>query len=275
MAYAFERDEPLSAAIPRLMDEQIVRAREQLTDSGSSPEKRVHDARKRFKETRALLRLIRKPLGEQFAIENAWFRDAGRELAAVRDADAILEALDTLELPRGVRTNVRRVLKKQREHPPLEGLIANTLGPLVVAQARVALWPRMEDGFDTIAGGLRRTYRDGRRAMRDATTPEGLHEWRKFVKTHWYHVQLLRHVWPPLTKAYAGALDELSHALGDHHDLHVLGASIDDAPQELADAIATKQKALEQQAFALGARIYAERPDAFLARMQNWWRAWR
>lgn len=275
MAYAFERDETVTAAIPRLMNEQIMRAREQLTDASAPAEKRVHDSRKRFKETRALLRMIREPLGAQFSVENAWFRDAGRELAAVRDADAVLEALEKLELPRGVRTKVKRALKKHRTHPPLDGLIANTLDQLVVAQARVELWPPMEDSFDTIAAGLQKTYRDGRRAMKNAHSPEALHEWRKFVKTHWYHVQLLRHLWPPLMKAYAGVLDELSHALGDHHDLHVLAGSIDPAPPELLQAVATRQQELEKQAFALGARIYAERPGAFLARMRSWWRAWR
>lgn len=275
MAYAFEHDESLTVAIPRLMNEQIARAREQLIDESAPQEKRVHDARKRFKETRALLRMIREPLGAQFAVENAWFRDAGRELAAVRDADAVLEALEKLELPRNVRTKVKRALTKNRTHPPLDGLIANTLEQLVVAQARIGLWPQMADSFDTIAGGLRKTYRDGRRAMKQAHSAEALHEWRKTVKTHWYHLQLLRDVWPLLMKAHADALDELSHALGDHHDLHVLAASVDPAPPELLDAIAKRQQELEAQAVALGARIYAERPDAFLARMRNWWSAWR
>jgi CHAD domain-containing protein len=265
VAYAFERDEPLTAAIPRLMNEQIARARDHLAEED------VHGARKRFKETRALLRLIREPLGEQFAIENAWFRDAGRDLAAVRDADAMLEALEKLELPRGVRTKVKRALKKTRTHAPIDGLIANTLEQLVIAQARIALWSPMEDSFDTITAGLQRTYRDGRRAMKAAQSPEALHEWRKFVKTHWYHVQLLRDVWQPLMKAHANVLDELSHALGDHHDLHVLG---EHAPA-LLDAIAARQQELEKQAFALGARIYAERPSAFVTRMRKWWSAWR
>jgi len=275
VAYAFEHDETLTAAIPRLMNEQIVRAREQLTDQSAPAEKRVHDARKRFKETRALLRMIRKPLCAQFAVENAWFRDAGRDLAAVRDADAVLEALEKLELPRAVRSKVSRALKAKRAHPPLEGLIANTLDQLVVAQARVGLWPRMPDSFDTIGDGLRKTYGDGRQAMKHAHSPEALHEWRKLVKTHWYHVQLLRNIWPPLMKACAGELDDLSHALGDHHDLHVLAASVEPAPRELLKAVTTRQHELETQAFALGARIYAEGPQAFLTRMRSWWRAWR
>jgi len=274
MAYAFEQHEPIPEAVARLMNEQIVRAREQLTDTGAPAEKRVHDARKRFKETRALLRMIRKPLGAQFAIENAWFRDAGRELAAVRDADAVLEALDKLELPRAVRTRVRRALKKQRAHPPLDDLIAGTLEQLVLAQARLALWPKLDDSFDALAAGLRQTYREGRRAMRTASSAHELHEWRKAVKTHWYHVQLLRDVWPPVMKSFAAALDDLSHALGDHHDLNVLAESVQPLPPELSEAVAARQQELERQAAQLGARIYAERPDAWLARMRNTWSAW-
>jgi CHAD domain-containing protein len=279
MAYAFEHGETVPAAIVRLMHEQISRAREQLTDETAPPEKRVHDARKRFKETRALLRMIRDPLGAQFDIENAWFRDAGRELAAVRDADAVLEALEPLDLPPLVRRRVKRKLKKNREHPPLEQLIESTLAQLAIAQERIASWPRLDDAFDTLADGLRRTYRGGRRAMSHALSArqsaDELHEWRKLVKTHWYHLQLLRHLWPPVMKAYAGALDELSHALGDHHDLHVLAEKAAPAPPELLVAIAARQEALEQRALDLGSRIFAERPGAWLARMRNTWSAWR
>jgi len=302
VAYAFERDEPVSAAVPRIMREQIARAREQLTDAAAPPEKRVHDARKRFKETRALLRAVREPLGAQYTIENAWFRDAGRELAAVRDADAVLEALQKLELPRLVKMRVKRALKKNREHPPLDGLIARTLEQLTIAEARIAMWPALPDSFDTLADGLRRTYRGGRRAMKrsvgsrqlavgrgahrfplptaycdlpTASHAEELHEWRKHAKTHWYHVQLLRNVWPAVMKAWTSELDALSHALGDHHDLHVLGESIAAPPPELLDAIATRQQDLEREAAQLGARLYAESPDAWLARMRNCWSAWR
>lgn len=275
MAYAFERDEPIPAAIARIMHEQLTRVREQLTDAGAPPEKRVHDARKRFKETRALLRMVREPLGAQFAIENVWFRDAGRALAAVRDADAVLEALEKLELSRWVRTRVQRELERNRTHPPLDGLIDHTLNQLVVAEERIAFWPPLEDSFQTIAAGLRRTYRDGRRSMNTAHSAEELHEWRKQVKTHWYHAQLLKHIWPQVMKPYASTLEDLSHALGDHHDLQVLAESFARPSPSLLKAVTARQKELEQEAAALGARIYAERPAAWLARMRKYWSAWR
>lgn len=271
MAYAFQKDEPVSAAVRRIMDEQIVRAREHLLQMG------IHDARKRFKETRALLRLVRDPLGAQFDLENAWFRDAGRDLAAARDAEAVLEALAKLELPRGVRARAKRKLETRRDAIPravLEGRVENVIDQLVVAQARVGLWPELSDSFDAIAGGLVRTYRGGRRAMRDASTPEQFHEWRKRVKELWYHVQLLRHVWPEILKPYADILQDLSRTLGDHHDLHVLHTLIGNQPV-LTKAIQARQAELEAKARDLGRRVYADKPKAFLARMRNVWSAWR
>jgi CHAD domain-containing protein len=275
MAYALQRDETTSAAIVRIMNEQVARARDQLTATKVPGAKRVHDARKRFKETRALLRLVRDPLGAQFAIENARFRDAGGDLASVRDADAMLEALEKLDLPSPLKKHVAKALKKQRSHPPLETLIATTLEQLVLAQARIAFWPPLDDSFDTIAAGLRRTYRDGVRAMRNARNAEQLHEWRKHVKTHWYHLQLLRETWPPILKASADALEELSRTLGDHHDLHVLASTVADPPPELLASIGERQQQLERRAFELGARIYAEKPNAWLERMRKYWSAWR
>jgi CHAD domain-containing protein len=271
VAYAIERTETLHGAVQRIMDEQIVRARDTLDDPKAPAADRVHDARKRFKEIRALLRLVREPLGDQFAHENAWFRDAARNLAAARDADAVIEALDKLALPRAVAKRARKVIDAQRaSHPPLEPIIGNVLEQLVIAQGRLGMWPQLDDSFDTIAPGLLRTYREGRRGMQTHGDAEELHEWRKRVKEHWYHAQLLRHVWPEMMKPYADVLSTLSKALGDHHDLHVLRELV----PELADVIDARQAELEQQAMAIGRRVYAEKPAAWLARMRNTWKAW-
>lgn len=253
------------------MDEQIVRARDTLVDPAMTAEKRVHEARKRFKETRALLRMVREPLGEQFAHENAWFRDAARGLAAARDADAVAEALEKLKLPRAVERRARKTLDAQRkDHPPLEPIIANVVDQLVVAQGRLGMWPALDDSFDTLAGGLLRTYRGGR------SRPDDLHEWRKRVKEHWYHAQLLRHVWPEMMKPYAEELSTLSKLLGDHHDLEVLHGLLERrlpaAP--IIEAIEARQRELETQAEAIALRVYAEKPAAWLARMRKYWNAW-
>lgn len=249
------------------MNEQIVRARDTLIDPAMTAEKRVHEARKRFKETRALLRMIRQPLGEHFAHENAWFRDVARDLAAARDADAVAEALEKLKLPRAVEQRARKTLDAQRkDHPPLEPIIANAVEQLVIAQGRLGMWPQLDNSFETIADGLVRAYRAGR------NRPDELHEWRKRVKEHWYHVQLLKHVWPELMKPYAEVLSTLSKALGDHHDLEVLGGLVDLPP--VHQAIGQRKRELETEAATIAARVYAEKPAAWLARMRKYWKAW-
>ena len=271
MAYAIERGETLQTAVQRIMDEQVVRARDTLADPELPAEKRVHEARKRFKEIRALLRLLRKPLGDQFAHENSWYRDAARELAASRDADAILEALDKLKVPGTVARRAKRKIESARaDHPPLEPIVANVIDQLVVAHGRLGMWPELGSSFDEIAPGLLRAYREGRRDMKNHSNAEELHEWRKRVKEHWYHAQLLRDLWPEMMKPYADELSTLSKALGDHHDLHVLGAAV----PELLPRIEERQAELEAEAMRTGRRVYAEKPAAWLARMRNLWDAW-
>jgi CHAD domain-containing protein len=274
MPYELRKDETPGAGVRRILGEQIDRARTSLTDESAPVEKRVHDARKRFKETRALLRLVRGPLGAQFAIENAFYRDLGRELAAARDAEAVIEALEKLDVPRAVAARVRNTLRaRQSAHPPLEPVIVRVLDLLGAAEVRLAQWPELGDTFDTLAAGLRRTYREGRRAMRTASSDDELHEWRKRVKEHWYHIQLLRDLWPSMMKPYAAVMQDLSRALGDHHDLHVL-RSLVTAPTVVA-AIALRQRTLEAEARAIGARVYAEPSRAWLARMRRLWIVWQ
>lgn len=287
MAYAFEREESAHTAVLRVMNEQIARARGQLTNETLPVAKRVHEARKRFKETRALVRLVRKRLGEQFAVENAWFRDAGRDLAGARDAEAVLESLEKLadhaRIAPATLKKTRRVLEARRDAfdaKELQGRVTNTAAQLDAAVTRLAAWPELGRSFGAIADGLLRSYAGGRKQMRAALRSrdaEALHEWRKRVKEHWYHAQLLRAVWPAMMKAYAGALEELSRALGDHHDLHVLRGIVtaEELGVPLLEAIDARQRELETQAEELGRRIYAESPEAWLARMRNYWRAWR
>jgi len=294
MAYAIERGESISKALPRIITERVETAHEQLLDQSKPLEERIHDARKRFKETRAALRLIRFSLGRQFAIENAWFRDAGRDLAARRDADAVIESIEKLgEFADGFHDRrvlriVRRRLERARrrtDRVELDARITNTAKQLPVAKARVSLWSTLDDRFETIGDGLRRTFRDGRRAFHDTRTqpsPETFHEWRKRVKDHWYHSQILRHIWPEVMKPYREQMERLSDALGDRHDLDMLqqiavenGDFQSDFDLQVLHALIDRRSVeLTATATTLGERIYAERPRDVYLKFEGYWTAW-
>jgi len=288
MAYELGVGEPIPDAVLRVMREQIDRIAARL-DASDGPAKRVHDVRKRMKETRALLRLVRAPLGAQFRIENAWYRDAAHELASARETAAMIESIRKLEkrstdpgLQRRL-AGARRSLKRLKVVDPAP--FARLLAQLDDARTRLDDWPKLEDRFRTIGQGLERTYADGRRALAAARrdpSPENVHELRKRVKDHWYHTQLLRAVWPAMMKDYAHHVEDLSAALGDHHDLIVLRRTLlvepssfgtDENAQTVLAALEPRLRELEKAALEMARRVLAERPKAWRRRMRALWRA--
>src|SRR5216683_2066314 len=108
MAFEFNPRNPIPAEVHHLMAFQIGRIETHL-HSRDDLEKRVHDVRKRIKETRALLRLVRPELGSQFDVENTWYRDAGRELSASRDSAALVGAIEKLRVHTTDRSARRKI----------------------------------------------------------------------------------------------------------------------------------------------------------------------
>ena len=284
-AYGLKKGEPLSKAVGRIARGRIDHAVDELRGkTDSTPEEAVHGARKDMKKLRALLRLVRGELGDQrYARENACFRDAARELAGARDADVMIETLDSLELPAGLGWELRKVIEASRERDGAgtdrEAASRDAVAILKEGRRRVGDWPLEDDSFEALAGGLRRTYRRGRRdfkAARAEPSVEALHEWRKRVKDLWYHHTLLRRLWPPVMTALGDEAHELSDRLGDDHDLAVLAdwfKEHTESDPDLQAAIHRRRDQLQQEAFELGARLYADKPSAYVRRLERLWDA--
>jgi CHAD domain-containing protein len=283
-AYRLREGRPLPDELCRAARGRIDNALDELRGkTDSTPEEAVHEARKDMKKLRALLRLARGELGEEiFERENACFRDAARELAGTRDADVMLETLDALDLPAGLGLELRQVIQAERDGARPDGREAaarSAAAMLKEARKRVDDWPLERDSFDVLADGLERTYRRGRRTLRAAQeepTAEALHDWRKRVKDLWYHHTLLRELWPPVMRAAGDEAHELSDRLGDDHDIVVLAAWVRghlETDPEFSEAVIRRRGALQDEAFAVGARLYAEKPSAYRRRLERLWTA--
>src|SRR6476661_2633971 len=82
------------AVLRRITRGKITAARAALRSRAPAS---IHEVRKRLKETRAILRLIRDEIGDRpFDLDNRRLRDAGRVLSAVRDAHVLIDTLATL-----------------------------------------------------------------------------------------------------------------------------------------------------------------------------------
>ena len=291
MAYRLNLDMPIPDAVRACAHEQLADAVRLLREEhAADPVAAVHGARKDLKKTRSLLRLVRPALKEKaYRRLNAELRDTARDLSGTRDADVMLETLDDLagrfagQVPRktftalkrsfGARARAARKAGDDGGHP-------DVVARLEAAQAEVAAWPLERVDRKTLVAGAVRAYARGQRERARAEaepTAESLHEWRKRVKDLWYHLRLLEEAWPPVLRALGEEAHRLSDLLGDEHDLAVLAERLEErrgaavgAPVDEDEVVALtlrRREELRGEAFALGARLYAERPKAYGRRL--------
>ncbi len=287
--------EPLTTSLRSLARERLTDAISCLTTTLS--DESVHSARKRLKELRALLRLMREPLSRTARRrENTALRDAARPLSRLRDAAVLLETLD--DLTEGQQDPSPQSLA------PLRGALADVHREAITStktrslRTRLAQWlsrfptyplrcTRSALDFTPLLPGLRRTYRDGRRAMQSALddpTDDRFHEWRKRAKDLRYELEFLTPLDAPTLRPLAKRAKRLTDLLGQDHDLAVLLAHltttyVDTLPNETHAALETlllkRRRHLQRTATKLGRDLYSAKPKAFVRKLSKSWPAKR
>jgi CHAD domain-containing protein len=279
MSYALSFTDTPGEAVERVRREQLEAAAEGLADHAADPVEAVHDARKRIKKTRALLRLCRPAMhAEAFRRRNELLRDTARELSGTRDADVMAETVEDLaerypgRAPYKPVHDVLAAYARESRDAPTDA--ADALRSLTDAR-----WPLVALTHDHLAEALKKTYARGRDAFQTADkdpTAENLHAWRKRVKDLWYQEQLVQESWPGVMKAQAKEAKKLSKLLGEDHDLAVLDDLLRRDPEltvlsgDLLEVIAERRRVLLKRSRALGRRVYAERPKDFARRASRY-----
>ena len=299
MEYRLKRGESAPEGVRRMAAEQLDKALEHLACQEGKRDKHIHEARKATKRLRALVRLVRRELGDEvYALENQCYRDAGQRLSELRDATVLVETVDRLveslgkDVPKSRFAGVRTWLEERRDQAYGQAASSDRAAQEVIAnltQARERLenWNLQRQGWGGIRVGLQRIYARGRRDFTAAyalPSDEAFHDWRKQAKYLWYHTQILENIWPSVMQALTGELDQLGELLGEDHDLAVLHTTVL-AEFPRAGATATL-RALESrigevrarkqaEARLLAERIYLERPRNFTRRLRGYWRVWQ
>ncbi|HYN06306.1 MAG TPA: CHAD domain-containing protein [Vicinamibacterales bacterium] len=256
----------------------------------------IHRARKGLKKLRAVLRLVRSSVEPAiFARENAAFRDLGRRLSVVRDADLLVEVVKELRPERAPAAAFDRVVARSLQHRRSvhreffeQGrALADLRQSLSEGRSRLRDWIGSDITSRTILKGLERSYRragDSFEAARRSENDERWHEWRKRSKDVWYHLRLIEGAWPPVFGAVVTRCGDLADRLGDDHDLVVIGHRLAElAPgaeagrelSRLRALITRRREKLQAEARDTGRRLFDEKPRAFRRRVGACWREWR
>jgi CHAD domain-containing protein len=297
MPYRFKHKEAVPESVVRIVTEQTQHAAREIRGDAAGSHDGVQNARKSLKKTRSLLRMIRGEIGDDvYRRENEWFRGVAHRLAAARDMEAMIETCDKLveryaDLSQcGLLETVREALARSRRSSLEENEGMNQDTEELAAQLermpeRLDGWNLEHDGFQTLAPGLKRSYRRGRKAFdlaRKRPDDTRFHEWRKRVKDFWYHTRLLHRIWPALMVARASELKRLSDLLGDDHDLSVLGVFLRRERESLGTSAGVtaclaeqRQRELRGAAVPLGRLLYARTPSCGLDELGRSWHVWK
>lgn len=292
MPYRLEIQPGMHSEFHRIIQEQASRGIHELT-CGMDPPEAIHQVRKRCKKIRAVIRLLRPVLDDVYGEENRWYRDIARIFSDLRDAAVLVETVgrlqevDTANSAEIALGKLYDALRARREQvlPSEDDLCARmrqAAEKLHVGMERLEDWPRIPDEFKPIGKGLARPYSRAWDAMRTARTtddPKDIHEWRKRVKYHWYHLRLLGNLWPGVVDAVREKADILGKRLGEVHDLDVLRETMQAEPKvvpqieiDVIEPVLRRHRtSLLEDSYTLGEKLLAEKPKALRRRLKQYW----
>jgi CHAD domain-containing protein len=293
MSFRLKRGKPVARVLSRIVDKEFAAAVDELKTRDGEVDSALYSTRKRLKKTRAVLRLFEKDLGDDFSRLDAPLKAVAGRLAALRDADAMLQTIKALHehYPRLITQTLFRSVEHAltaRKHGAASRqqsarLLADASRTLrknrkpVSAEVRRTARPR------AMRGGMERGYRRARKEMaRLREEPEDLrfHAWRRRVKDHWYHMRLLEGL-SGRVRARVRLLKQLETWLGDDHNLVVLRETILATPSRFGTEAAIAvvlgciekyQATLRRRALKQGRRLFADSPSDFRKQLERWYR---
>jgi CHAD domain-containing protein len=279
--FSLEVGEPTSAGLHRILVEQVDLGtwhleRAQLSDT------HVHEVRKATKRVRAVLRMLGDDIeSRDYTRLNAEVRDLARELSQIRSAVVQVDLLESLVVEddqltfdtRGLHGELEAAADKQRHG--LDDSEVDGLSLRFTAVRSEIEKIEFHDNATAPLGGIRRTYRRGRRSMTRAyaePTIESFHIWRKQVKYLRHQMEIVQSVGPPTIPDLVADLEEIGEGLGGDHDLADLERAADTVAdgtlssstrQHLKEVIDSRRYASEVRLKPIATAVYGASPGAF------------
>jgi CHAD domain-containing protein len=291
MPFRFRQGERIADEVRREFDHQLEKAIADLSNP-SRPAGRDgnHAARRHVKKARALIRLVRPALGDEFDDADHRLRIVNRMLGPVADACAVIETLDHLQgldytrlRPAGVaalRNHLAERASSMNRQAGFELVRERAARLLSEERQQIGQWRLTSCGKSLVIAQTAAAHRAARHAMKKALarpTSAALHRWRRRVKTEWYMVRLIGERCGDRLDGEARRLEALDGCLGELHNIIVLqDLLVDDSPlgrRETADclrALRSYRRDQIRRARTMG-RIHHERPRPFGQRLRELW----
>ena len=248
-AHAHDAPANLGATLHTVADEQLAVAGDRLGWQGGHRHEGVHQARKSIRRVRALLALAAPALGPGAAALDGTLSDINTSLSHVRDAQALVEAIDRLcsqtknekwlRLLARVR---RRAVEKRRGVMNAALVIDPDLWHIRRALAQVttglARLPWTAVTLDAVDASCHLSAKQATKAARKAARSEDIEAWHRWRRKARRHMQQQRILAGAYVKHAPGQQDrDIAELLGQQQDCSLLlkFSASDESPIPWAD----------------------------------------
>jgi CHAD domain-containing protein len=298
MGYKLSKKEKLVSGIKRIILEQTDKALKYAVHYQDDPEKAVHEIRKCLKRIRATLRLVRYELGnKKYRKLNNFYRDTSRLLAPVSEIAVRIRTLDSLKVRYQKTIDDTLYYKLRNSLQSRQNLLIGSIikrsnifktitAKLEESKTEINNLTLKNKNFKIIEDGLLTIYAKGKDGLKKAhkkPDTELIHEWRKYSKYLWHHMEILQIIWPNMLKEMSRTMNEFTENLGYDHDLAELVLILYEESQYFSNGISIEplekivfkqRKKLQQASWSIGERIYVEKPKDFVKRIRSYWKSY-
>ena len=239
MAFQLRRGHPVGDEARQIFDHQLLRAVMCLRDSKAAAEHdSIHEAHRHLKKARAVLCMLRTPLGAAYCSADRRLRAANRMLGDLADARAMTGTLGNLvDLDPALPARTGEALRDQlvaraaglEQKAQFNRLRHRAIRLLEAERLRIPGWEVEVRGHSEVIDVIEDAHRDARAAMRNALrrpNTDTFHAWRRRVKREWLLLRLVAEHCGGRLDQDERRLQALDASLGELHNVSLLEALV-------------------------------------------------
>lgn len=279
MSYSIKQNENVEKQSQKVAFSQLKKSIKEIENSTLGMAEKIHRLRKRCKKMRALLRVIRPELEEDtlYDEQNQYFKETANRFSATRDKKVLIDSFEKIISKYSLNKNRYIHILKSIESMQVQSKEAvQKQFDLYRAEyernrKNIKRYTLKKKGPKALDKGLKKGYRKAKKLQKRAYATEldkDFHQWRKWVKYHWYQIRLIEKNKKCILGARADSLKVLAGILGEEHDLSVFKSYLQGIKcknkVDFIDCLKQEQDTLRSKAKKLGDKLFCEKKKKFI-----------
>jgi len=258
---------------------QLKKSIQEIEDNSLSMDNKIHQLRKRCKKMRGLLRIIRPQLKDSsvYNAQNQYFKETAKQFSAIRDKKMLDDTFKKIVVKYNLDENRYIQILKSIESMIVQSEIsvqnhfATYRAEYENNKKNIKQYRLKKKNSKALDNGIKKGYKKAKKLKKKAYSTQSdkdFHQWRKWVKYHWYHMRLIKKnekcVLGPRVKM-SGMLADI---LGGEHDLSVFKSFVENVrceyKVEFIGYLKTEQDILRNRAEKIGNILFCKKKNDFI-----------